>query len=140
MSSRKIFIDASVLYAFIDRADPNHITAIKTIEQLSLQGVFLFTPFHAVLDTYSVIQKHMGSAVSQDFLDAMLESSIEVIYPQKADFRAAARLLKLNRNRDITLKEALTTVYMQKRGTLQILTFTFWSNLLGSQSYLSTKL
>lgn len=132
---RKIFIDASVLYPFIDRSDANHAQAVKTIEQLSLQGATLYTSVQAVQDTYSAVNSQLGAVLGIDFLQAMLESNIEVIYPQKADLVAAFKLLKLNPNKQITLKEALTAVLMQKKSISQIFTFAYWQNLLGSQQY-----
>lgn len=136
MASGKIFIDGSVLYAFVDRADPNHVQASKTIEQLSLQGMHLFTSIQAVQDAHTAISRQLGQNLSIDFLQALVESTMEIIYPQKADFLSAFRLLKLNRSKEVNLKEALTAVMMQRKSIGYIFTFTYWQNLLGSTSYL----
>ncbi len=136
MASKKIFIDGSVLYAFIDRADPNHTQAAKTLDQMSLQDMHLYTSVQAVQEAYTAISRQLGSNLSIDFLQATVESTMEILYPQKADLLAAARLLKLNRSREVNLKEALTAVMMQRKGISFIFTFTYWQNLLGSSSYL----
>ncbi len=137
MASKKIYIDATVLYSFIDRADVNHTISVKIIEQLSLQGTLLFTSVQAIQDTYSTISHQLGTTISQEFLQAMLESNIEIIYPQKADLNSAFKLIKFNPNKQVTLKESIIATIMQKRGITQILIFTYWNNLLGSVSYLS---
>jgi predicted nucleic acid-binding protein len=137
MASRKIFIDASVLYAFVDRADPNHGQATKAMDYLSVQGAILFTSIQAVTDTYTGINTQLGTSIAIDFLQAMSESSMEILYPQKADMMTANRLLKTQRSQTLTLKEALTASMMQRRNITQILTFTYWHNLLGSQTYMS---
>ncbi len=136
-TSKKIFIDSSVLYSFVDRADPNHQMATKALEQLSLQGAHLYTSIQAIQDAYTAIDRELGSVLGIEFLQATTESSMEVLYPQKADLISAYRLIKLNINKQIGFKEAMTATLMQKKGIFQILTFTYWHNLLGSQTYLS---
>lgn len=133
----KVYLDASALYAFIDRADPNHMVSGKLLEQFSLQSVNIYTSIQVVIDVFTVINNQLGTTISFEFLQAMTESNIEILYPQKADFIGAFRLIKLNRNKQISLKEALAATLMQKRGILQIVTFTYWPNLLGSQPYLA---
>jgi predicted nucleic acid-binding protein len=133
----KIYLDASALYAFIDRADPNHIHSSKLLEQFSVQRVSIYTSIQVVQDIFTAINNQLGNTISFEFLQAIVESDIEVLYPQKADFLASFRLIKLNRNKQISLKEALTATIMQKKGITQILTFTYWPNLLGSQPYLA---
>ena len=130
-------MDSSVLYAFVDRANPDHSQAIKLFDQLSLQGTALYTSIQSVIDTNNAINNQLGATLSLDFLQVMTESSIEILYPQKADFIAAYKLIKLNRYKQISLKEALNSVLMQKKGINQVLTFAYWHNLLGSQSYLA---
>lgn len=136
MASKKVFIDSSALYAFVDRADPNHMQSAKIIEQFSLVGMQLSTSILSVQETYSAINRQLGNTLSLDFLTAILDSNIEILYPQKADLSAAAKLIKLNQGKQVNLREALTAVLMQKRGVNQILTFTYWHNLLGSTPYL----
>jgi predicted nucleic acid-binding protein len=137
VASKKIFVDSSVLYAFVDRANADHIQAVKLFDQLSLQGTALFTSIQSIVDTNNAINNQLGATLSHDFLQAMTESSLEILYPQKADFIAAYKLIKLNRYKQIGLKEAINSVLMQKKGISQILTFSYWHNLLGSQSYLA---
>ena len=50
MASKKVFIDSSVLYAFVDRANPDHVQSVKILEQLSLQGSQLYTSIQTVID------------------------------------------------------------------------------------------
>lgn len=136
MASKKIFLDSSALYAFIDRADPNHAQVVKIIETLSLNYSQIYTSVQAISDTYSAIESQLGASISLDLLKTILESNIDIIYPQKADLATAYRLINANRGKQISLREALNAALMQKKGILQILTFRFWHNLLGSQTYL----
>lgn len=137
MASKKVFVDSSVLYAFVDRASADHVQAVKILEQLSLQGSQLYTSIQSVIDANNAVNNQLGATLSLDFLQAISESSMEILYPQKADFIASYRLIRLNRYKQLSLKEAINSVLMQKKGISQILTFAYWQNLLGSQSYLA---
>jgi|CXWK01.1.fsa_nt_gi predicted nucleic acid-binding protein len=137
MSSKKIFIDSSALYAFVDRADPNHTQSGKIIEQLSLQNMHLYTSIQSITDTYTALDRQLGGTLSLEFLQATIESTMEILYPQKADLVSAYKLVKLNKNKQVPLKEALNAVLMQKKSIGLVLTFRYWQNLLGSASYLT---
>lgn len=135
LQSKKIFIDASVLIAFIDRADSNHPKAVKAMETLAQNKYHLYTSPQVIQDVYSAVSREIGVSVALDFLQATLQSAIEVIYPQKVDFITANRMIRSNRERQLALKETLNATLMQRRGVIQILTFTYWHNLFGT--YLS---
>jgi predicted nucleic acid-binding protein len=132
--SHKIFIDATVLFAFIDRTHPNHQKAIKAFESFARSGFQLYTSSLAMIDTYSVVSREVGYAVALEFLETMLQSEIEILFPQKGDFTSAWRILKSNRGLQINLKEALNATLMQKRDIPQILIFTYWHNLFGTKA------
>lgn len=132
VQNRKIFIDSSVLVSFIDRADPNHtigVHAIETIARLEFQA---FTSIQNISDTYSTLTRKVGISVALDFLQAILQSDIEIIFPQKADLITANRILRANRDRQISLRDALNACLMQKAGIVQVLTFNYWHNLFGT--------
>ena len=131
-TSRKIFIDSSILIAFIDRGNPNHLIAAKTIEDLASIGYRLYTSSQVVTDSYDLLSRDVGNAVALEFLQTMFQTGIEILFPQKADLITAHRILRVNRDRQIPLSEALNATLMQKRGVAQILTFTHWSNLFGT--------
>ncbi|OGE33286.1 hypothetical protein A3C59_03900 [Candidatus Daviesbacteria bacterium RIFCSPHIGHO2_02_FULL_36_13] len=132
LQSRKIFIDSSVLMGFIDRADSNHPKAVKAMENLARLGYHLYTSSININEVYAALARETGVSVALDFLQAMLQSDIEILFPQKADYITANRMLRSNRERQLTLREVLNATLMQRRGIVQILTFTYWHNLFGS--------
>src|SRR5437868_14350413 len=103
----KVVFASSALYAVIDRAHPSHLYSSKLFEHFSLQSVSIYTSIQVVQDVFTAINNQLGNTISFEFLQAMSESDIEILYLQKADFLAAFRLIKLNRNKQISLKEAL---------------------------------
>lgn len=132
IQSKKIFIDSSVLIAFIDRADTNHPRSVKALENLAGLGCQLYTSSQNINDVYAALAREIGMSVALDFLQAILQSNIEILFPQKADFITAHRMLQSNKERQLTLREVLNATLMQRRGIVQILTFTYWYNLFGS--------
>lgn len=144
-SSRKIFIESSIFIAFIDRADTNHPKAVKSMEDLARGGYSAYTSSQNIQDAYTILAREVGVSVALDFLQAILQSDIEILFPQKADLITAHRMLRANRDRQVTLREVLNATLMQKRGIVQILTFTYWHNLFGtkelpfSQDYFSIR-
>lgn len=135
MTSRKIFIDSSVLYCFIDRGDSNHPKAIKVMEHFSVYRFNLYTSIQVIQETFNTLNSQLGKSMSLEFLQATLESNIEILYPQKGDLLSAFRLMKFNRDKQISLKEALISALMQKKNIVQVCTFTSWNNLLGTTAY-----
>lgn len=134
--SKKIFIDSSVLISFIDRADPNHQKAAQAMDSLARSGHQLFTSYQNVAETYIVLVREVGLSVALEFLLASLQSDMEILFPQKADLITAHRMLQANRDRQISLREALNATLMDRRGIIQIYTFAYWHNLFGT--YVST--
>ena len=131
-TSRKIFIDSSIFIAFIDRGAPNHLKASKAMEDLASIGYRLYTSSPVVTDSYTLLSREVGTTIALEFLQTMLQSGIEILFPQKIDLITAHRILRVNRDKQIPLSEALNATLMQKRGIVQILTFTHWNNLFGT--------
>jgi len=133
-AGRKIFIDISIFIAFIDRGAPNHLIAAKAIEDLASIGYRLFTSLQVATDSYTLLYRDVGATVAFEFLQTILQTSIEIIFPQKADLITAHRILRVNRDKQISISEALNATLMQKRGIGQILTFSYWHNLFGTNA------
>lgn len=132
IQSRKIFVDSSILVPFVDRGDINHQKAVKSMENLARLHYQLYTSQQNIAETYAALSRETGISVALDFLQAALQSDMEIIFPQKADLITTHRMLRSNRDRQITLREALNATLMQRRGITQILTFTYWHNLFGT--------
>lgn len=130
-TSRKIFIDSSILIPFVDRGDPNHRKAVQVIENLARLNYQLYTSFQNISDSFTILAREISNSVALDFIQACLQSNMEILYPQKADLAATYRILKSNRGKQILFREALNAVLMQRKGIMQIITLTFWHNLFG---------
>lgn len=131
---RKIFIDSSILIAFVDRADSNHLKATKIMDDLATMGYQPFTSLLIIMESYEVLAREVGISIASEFFQSMLQSGVEILFPQKADLIATNRILRVNREKQLSLRETLNATLMQKRGIMQILTFTYWHSLFGTTS------
>ena len=126
LQSKKIFIDSSILIAFIDRADENYPKAVKAIENLVRLRYHLYTSSLNISEVYAALSRETGISIALDFLQAILQSDIIILFPQKTDLITAHRMLRSNRDRQLTLREVLNATLMQRRNIVQILR---WKNL-----------
>src|SRR3989338_9845602 len=131
-TGRKIFIDSSILIAFIDGGNSNHLIASKAIRDLASLGYRLYTSSEVIIESYTLFSNEVGSSVVLEFLQTILQSNLKILFPQKADLITTHRILRVNKDKQIPLNEALNATLMQKRGVFQILTFAHWSNLFGT--------
>lgn len=118
--------------AFIDRGMPNYLKVSKTMDDLASLGYSVYTSLQVVTDVYVLLSRDISTSLALEFLQTMLQSGIEILYPQRADLITAHRILRANRDREIPFSEALNATLMQKRGIMQILTFAHWNNLFGT--------
>lgn len=132
LQSRKVFVDSSILLPFVDRGDVNHQRSVKSIENLARLHYQLYTSYQNIAEIYATLAGEVGISVALDFLQASLQSDMEIIFPTKADLITAHRMIRSNKDRQLTLREAINATLMQRKGIVQILTFTYWHNLFGT--------
>lgn len=130
--SKKIFIESSLFLAFIDRVNLNHSKAVETFEFLARQNYQVYTSSIVVLQTFNAIERDLGSTVGNDFLQAILESKIQILYSSESDFLSAFRYLKANPGYQSSLSSIINANLMQKHGISSVLTLDFWPNVMGT--------
>jgi predicted nucleic acid-binding protein len=130
--NRKIFVDSSVMTAFVDRGNPMHARAAKALEVTASIGYRLYTTPPTIAEAYEELNRQVGTTVALEFLQTVLQSGMEIIFKQKTDLNAAYRILKINRTEHIPINEAISAALMQRKGITQILTFSPWHNLFGT--------
>ena len=130
-NSRKVFIDSSFFLAFIDRSDLNHAQAAEIFELVANQRYEVYTSSIVVIQTYNAIERDFSLAVAYEFLHAMLESSIHVMYIDKSDLDLGFKYIKRNPNQKGSFPSILKASLMQKHHINSLLTFDFWPKYMG---------
>lgn len=131
MTSKKVFIDPSVLFAFIDRAHPKHDQAVAYFRFFAQEEYFLFTDIASITEVYNQIYKDISPSLSRDFLRTISLSNINMIYPEEADNKAALKALVNYGSTELTYTKALIAVLANRRGIPQISTFDYLHSLFG---------
>lgn len=130
-TSRKIFLDSSIFLSFIDRTHLNHQKTVAILELLASQNYQLYTSDLAVFQSFNLIERDLGFRVSQEFLKAILDSTIKILYAAEQDLLFAFRFFK-TATRKASLTEVITARLMEKHGIVSILTFDYWHNIAGT--------
>lgn len=135
MSSSKVFLDTSILEAFIDRANTNHLKAVGLMNKLAKDRCFVFTSQSVVEETYTILA-NSSLVVAYEFLQALIESHIEVLFPTKSELLSFYKLMLESKDKSITFKMGINGVLMKKFGINYIATCGFWNNLSGIMQYI----
>lgn len=130
--SHKIFVESSLFLAFIDRANLHHPHSISILESLAKQKYQVFTSILVVIQVYNRAEKDLGTIIGLEFIQAILESNIQILYPSKSEVLAVFRFFK-NRQHLASFSEVLNSVLMDKQGVSFVLTYDSWANCLATQ-------
>lgn len=131
-SSHKIFIDSSFFFSFIDRADLNHQKTVDVFDFLGRQNYQLYTSSLVVYQTFSRVERDLGSGVSYDFLQAILDSAIKLLYTTESELLFAFRFFKNSPQRQVSILEVISARIMERQGIVAILTYDYWHNISGT--------
>lgn len=137
-ASRKIFLESSIFEAFIDRSNTKHQQSVEMLNRLAKDRCLLFTSLQVVEEVFDFLMAKVSQVVAFEFLQAILESNIELIYSNRSDVSSVYKLTMEYKEKQISFKEALSTVLMQKNNIPRIATFRFWNNLEGTSVIMSS--
>lgn len=135
LASKKTFIDSSFFIAFIDRADVNYAKSVRLLELLASQKYKVYTSEIVILQTFNAIERDLGLTVGNEFLQAILESNIQILHSSDSDLLAAFRYIKANLGRQTSLTAIINANLMDKNGINSILTFDFWPSIMGTRTF-----
>ena len=133
--SKKVFIEASVFSAFIDRAHPKHEQAAAYFRFFAEEEYTLFTDQIALVEAYMLMYKDVSPSLAKDFLRTMSLSNVNILYPEEQDGKVALKALVTYQSTDLTFPKALSAVLAQKRGITQICTFDYLHPLFGQMMF-----
>jgi predicted nucleic acid-binding protein len=135
IQSKKIFLDSSVLYAFVNRAHPKHPQAAAYFRYFAQEKFQVFTSYPMVEAAYNEIYEKISPSLAKDFLRGISLSSINVLYPSDSDMKAALKTLINYRNTELTFTDSQTAVLANRNAISQIATFDYLHPLFGLSSF-----
>lgn len=133
--SRKIFIEEDVLYAFLNRGHEKHFQAIAYFRYFAQEKFQVFISYPVVEDVYQNIYQSISPSLAKDFLRGLSLSSINILYPNEPELKAALKALVNYQNTELTLKESQTAVFANKNNIPQVCTFKYLHPLYGLTAF-----
>ena len=112
---RRVFVDTTGFYAFLDRDDPYHPEARRLFLKSEREGWHLFTSSYVVHETWALIQARLGWEAVEDWLGALL-SRCEVVWVDERLHATGAARARGARQRRLSLTDCVSFEAMLARG------------------------
>ncbi len=135
MISKKVYIESSGFFAFIDRGNPKHEQAAAYFRYFAEEGYALFTDTQTITECYNRIYREISPSLAKDFLRTVFLSDINIIYPEERDIKGALKTLVNFQSTELTFSKAIKAVLANRRGINQIFTFEYLHPLFGQNTF-----
>ena len=135
MQSKKVYIASDGFVAFIDRAHPKHMQAAAFFRYFAEEQFQLYTNVVSINDAYLAIYNTISPGLARDFLRVMQLSSINVLYPEQADFKSAIKLIETSNSVELTFSKAMMAAMCNRKSIPQIMTYEYLHALYGLQTF-----
>lgn len=132
---KKVYLDPSVIIAFIDRGHPQHDTADVFFRHFADSEYQLFTDIASIITAYRTIYSSISPSLAKDFLKTIFKSSINIIYPDPSEIKLALKALINYDSTDLTYDKSLIAVLANKRNILDICTLEYLPPLFGQNTF-----
>lgn len=133
--SKKVFIESSVFYAFINRADPKHPQAAAYFRYFAEAKYQVFTSYTVIGEVYRDIYEKISPSLAKDFLRGLSLSNVNILYPTESDLKAALKTLINYRNTELTFRDSQSAVLSNRNSIGQICTFGYMHPLFGLSAF-----
>jgi hypothetical protein len=133
--SKKVFVESDVFYAFVNRAHTRYPQAGAYFRYFAQEKFQIFTSYPAVEETYREIYEKISPSLAKDFARGISLSSINMLYPNESDLKAAIKTLINYQSTELTLRESQTAVLSNRNYISQICTFSYLHPLYGITAF-----
>ncbi len=131
IQSKKVFIESSVFYAFINRAHVKHPQAAAFFRYFAQEKYQVFTSYPVIEEVYQQIYEKISPSLAKDFIRGINLSSVNILYPTESDLKSALKTLINYQNTELTFKESQTSVLSNRNYIPQVCTFDYLHPLFG---------
>ena len=135
IASKKVFVEADIFYAFVNRAHEKHPEAAAYFRYFAQEKYQLFTSYPVIQEAYDLIYQKISPSLAKDFLRGISLTSVNIFYPNESDLKAALKALISFRNTELTFEQAQTAVLANRNSIPQICTFNYLHPLFGQSVF-----
>lgn len=108
-----IFLDTSAIYAWADRADPNHETAVRRLQRILEDGEDLLTHNYVLIESIALFQARLGVSPA---IKLARDSQAFILEWVDEDLHAAGvRELTQSKKRRLSLVDHISFLVMRRR-------------------------
>ena len=115
------FLDTSAIYAAADAADPNHRTAVRSLQALLDRGEDLLTHNYVLVEAIALLQARLGLTAATRLARESSAFVIEWVDDELHD--AAVRELEGSRKRQVSFVDHVSFLVMRRRHIVTALAF-----------------
>ncbi len=134
-TSKKIFIESDIFYAFVNRAHPKHPQAAAYFRYFAQENYQVFTSYSVIEEVYKDIYEKISPSLAKDFLRGLSLSSVNILFTNDSEFKAALKALINYRNTELSFKESETAVLSSRNYISQVCTFEYLHPLFGLSAF-----
>jgi predicted nucleic acid-binding protein len=95
----------------------------------------LFTDYPTILEVYRSLYTSISPSLARDFIRTMSITSMNILYPEDSDAKAALKTLITYQSTELTYANALMSVLAYRRNIQQICTFEYLPPLFGLTTF-----
>jgi uncharacterized protein len=108
-----IFLDTSAIYAWADKADPNHEIAIDRLQEIMNRNEDLLTHNYIVLESVALLQSRLGQSAATSFLRDTAVFTVEWVDRDLHD--SGIREFEKSGKRRVSLVDHISFLVMKRR-------------------------
>lgn len=107
------FVDTSAIYAWADRGDPNHHTAVRRLQTLLDAGEELLTHNYVLVESTALLQARLGLAAAASLAKDSREFVLDWV--DRDLHSAAIDALTRSRRRQVSFVDHVSFLVMKRR-------------------------
>jgi predicted nucleic acid-binding protein len=133
--SKKVFIESDVFFAFVNRAHVKHPQAAAYFRYFAQEKFQIFTSYPVIEEVYKDVYEKISPSLAKDFLRGLSLSSVNILYPNESDFKAALKTIVNYGNTELTFRDSQSAVLANRNNLSQICTFEYLHPLFGLNAF-----
>jgi predicted nucleic acid-binding protein len=114
LSVRRVLVDSSAYYAYINRKSEHYTRAVGIFEELASTRRHLITTNFIVAETHALVLNRLGRDIAARILTWIDDSTTRIIPVTEEDEKRAREIIFTQTDKDYTLADATSFAVMER--------------------------
>ncbi len=133
--TKKVFLAADMLVAFVDRMHPQHLHAKTLMHYFASEHFALFTTPTILDHAYTQIAQDISVSLARELLDSFAKTEVNMLFPDDKDLAHTYELVTNSPTLEITFTDALQATLCVRNHIPSIATFSYIHPYLGMSAF-----